>query len=42
VTGAACVDDEAADPAKPMGVPDHKVPDDVGGCGEEEEEEDDD
>lgn len=41
VTGSACTDakgTDAADPASPIAVPDHNVPDDVGGCDDGEAE----
>lgn len=47
VTGQACTDtdtadDEAADPAQPMAVPDKNAPDNVSGCNENDGEEADD
>jgi len=38
-TGAACVDEDAIDdaPAGPIAIPEHNVPDDVAGCGQDGE-----
>lgn len=37
-TGAACVDELEADASQPMAVPEHNVPDVVGGCADDEQE----